>query len=127
MSRHGGETVTAAPRPHERSRVGDAAETVLTALRDETCREILSEIETRALSVDELAERLELPQSTTYRKVGQLTEAGLAAERTRVQPSGHHRNEYRRVVDDVDVAVASDGAIRVTLEMRDPLPSATAD
>lgn len=127
MSEHGGTARTSGPRSRERSHVGDAAETVLTALQDERCRRILSEIETQALSADELTEQLQLPMSTTYRKIGQLTDASLVAERTRVQSSGHHRNEYVRIVDDVDVSVAGDGRIKVTVWVREPLPTVSSD
>jgi DNA-binding transcriptional ArsR family regulator len=113
-------------RPGTHTRVGEAAELVLDALDDEDCRRILGATATEPLSAQELADRLDLPRSTAYRKLERLTEAGLVRERTRVRPSGHHTSEYARVVEDVDVHVGPDGGVEVAVD-RGTRPQVGAD
>jgi DNA-binding transcriptional ArsR family regulator len=83
----------------------DRIETLLEAVGDAGCRAIIGATGERALSANELSESCDLPLSTTYRKLGLLTDAGLLAERTRVRRSGKHASEYVRLVEDVLVSV----------------------
>lgn len=84
---------------------GDEAEPLLGALKDGDCRAILTATGEDSLSAAELSEACDLPLSTTYRKLGLLTDAGLLDERTRVRRSGKHASEYVRLVEDVLVSV----------------------
>jgi len=90
------------------------AETVqsfMDVLTDADCRAMIAATTDEALTARELSEAVDLPLSTTYRKLDRLTETGLLAERTRLAAGGSHPSEYRRSVDDVVVSVgAEDGA-----------------
>jgi DNA-binding transcriptional ArsR family regulator len=83
----------------------DADEALLDAFDDAYCRAILDATSERALSAKEISEACELPLSTTYRKLKQLTDADLLDERTRICRTGKHASEYRRVVEDVVVTL----------------------
>lgn len=85
-------------------------ETVLGALEDPDCRRILEATSDEPLTAGEIMDRCDVPRSTTYRKLEQLTEAGLLNERIRLSPDGKHASEYRRTVDDVTISLeGSDG------------------
>lgn len=95
---------------------------LLDLLGDESCRAILTATGDEALSATELSEALELPLSTTYRKLDRLTEVGLLEEGLRIRRSGKHTHEYARRVDDVHVAIDdADGFVLVLGEARSPV------
>ncbi|MFB6169387.1 MAG: helix-turn-helix domain-containing protein [Haloferacaceae archaeon] len=94
------------------------AQSVLDVLHDEGCRAILRATGERALSAGEVAETCDLAQSTAYRKLDRLVEAGVVEERTRVRRSGTHASEYVRAVDEVTVSLDDDG-VRVRLSERE--------
>lgn len=84
-------------------------EDLLGALEDADCRALLEATGEEALSAGELGERCDIPSSTVYRKVEQLTEAGLLEERLRVSRSGKHTREYRRRVDQISLSIDAGG------------------
>lgn len=84
-------------------------EELLTALDDADCRAVLEATGEEALTAAELGERCDIPSSTVYRKVEQLTETGLLEEQLRVRRSGKHTREYRRRVDELSVSIGDDG------------------
>ncbi|QLD88266.1 winged helix-turn-helix transcriptional regulator [Natronomonas salina] len=90
------------------------APTVVGALDDEQCRDLLSEL-SEPTSVSDLAERADVPLSTTYRKVARLKRAELVDERTEIREGGHHRTRYvrdfERIVLEMDEADRLDVAI----------------
>ncbi|MFB6207484.1 MAG: helix-turn-helix domain-containing protein [Haloglomus sp.] len=86
-----------------------AVASVLSALDDPDCRGILDATGEEALTAREIAEACDLPTSTTYRKLDELTEASLLEERVRLRRSGKHASEYVRAVDDVVVTLGEGG------------------
>ncbi len=96
----------------------EAAQSVLDVLQDADCRRILHATGETALTANEVAERCDLAQSTAYRRLDLLTDAGLAEERTRLRRSGKHTSEYVRAVDDVVVSLDADEGTRVSLSDR---------
>lgn len=85
---------------------GSAVETVFDALADADCREILATLEEPHTARD-VADRCDLPQTSTYRKLETLSEANLVEERTAIRRDGHHASTYVR--DFTGVFVAFDG------------------
>lgn len=79
------------------------AETVLTALHDEDCRAILSEL-TEPRTARELLKRCDIPRSTLYRKIDRLSEATLVKEGTEIREDGSHANRYRLDFEEIIVA-----------------------
>ncbi|WP_254862967.1 winged helix-turn-helix domain-containing protein [Halovivax gelatinilyticus] len=99
---------------------------VLGALEDADCRAILEATTDEAHSASELAEACELALSTTYRKLDQLSEAGLLEEGLRIRRSGKHTSEYSARIDEFTVTVTASDGVQVTLteaESDDPLTS----
>ncbi|WP_254274185.1 winged helix-turn-helix domain-containing protein [Haloarcula marina] len=85
---------------------------VFEALADPDCREILATV-AEPLPAKAVAQQCDLPQTSTYRKLEQLSEAGLVAEQTDVRPDGHHRTTYVRDCNGVFVALDGDDAFDV--------------
>lgn len=85
---------------------------VFEALADPDCRDILATVE-EPLPAKAIADACDLPQTSTYRKLQQLSEAGLVAEETDVRPDGHHTTTYVR--DSTGVFVAFEGDERFDL------------
>lgn len=92
-------------------------EAVLAALEDPDCRALLEATSDEALTAGELIDRCDVPRSTTYRKLEQLTEAGLLEERVRLSPDGKHASEYRRTVDDITISLDDADGMSVGLSL----------
>jgi DNA-binding transcriptional ArsR family regulator len=80
---------------------------VLDALADPECRSILDELGT-PLSAQDVADRCDIPQTSAYRKLEALSEAGLVSEGTEIRTDGHHRRTYERDVSGVLVLRGTD-------------------
>lgn len=107
MSSTPGTTVSAGTqRETERVAESDAdVATLLSALEDEDCRAILEATSEQALSTAELCEQCDLSTSSAYRKVDELTEAGLLQESVRLRPSEAHTSEYRLAVSQLEISL----------------------
>ena len=84
---------------------------VLRVLGDDRSRSILRELADAdgPLAAQEIAERLEIPQSTTYRKLDRLSDSELVDERVGLDGGGHHRAHYTVAVDGIVVSLDGDG------------------
>lgn len=103
-------------------RVGD----ILNALEDEDCRAILAATQEQSLSASELSEECDLPLSTTYRKLEQLTEVKLLDEEIRLSRSGKHTSEYVLAVEDVHMSVSQDNGVELQVTNRADSERATS-
>lgn len=99
--------------------------TLLDALQDADCRAILEATSDQALSASDLCEACEMASSTGYRKVDQLTEAGLLEESIRLDSGGAHTSEYRLAVS--GLAIEFGGGVELTLSPEQTGPTAAAD
>jgi DNA-binding transcriptional ArsR family regulator len=95
-----------------------ATDAVLSALDDPDCRRILTVVASTPSTAAELIDRCELPSSTAYRKLDQLTEAELLEERTRIRADGNHVSEYVCGVSGVSLEFSADG-IALTVDVGD--------
>ena len=102
----------------------DDSEAVLTALEDPDCRALLEATTDEALTAGALTDRCDIARSTTYRKVEQLTEAGLLEERVRISAEGKHASEYRRTFDDVTISIGDSEGVTVGLSKTTATPEA---
>lgn len=96
---------------------GPVAEVVLSVLDDEGCRAILLAAD-QPRSAQELAELTDIPQSTAYRKLDQLTEADLVAEETQIRADGKHTTLYRTDFDSIRVALRDFESFEVEIDRR---------
>ena len=87
-------------------------QSLFDALADPDCRRIVLALETPS-TAKEVADLCDLPQTSTYRKLELLSDAGLVEERTRVRTDGHHASCYVRDFDGVFVAVGEDQSFDV--------------
>lgn len=96
----------------------DVVQSFLEILTDTRCRAMLEATTARPRTAKEISEQVGLPLSTTYRKLDEMTEAGILAERTRLSPGGSHASEYRRVLDEVVVSVTPESGAKLTVAKR---------
>ncbi|MXR51406.1 helix-turn-helix domain-containing protein [Halovenus sp. WSH3] len=124
-SRQGGRFRRSPQRQTEQT-IDDETEisTLMGALEDSDCRAILEAASDRALSASELCEICDLPSSTAYRKVDQLTEAGLLEESVRLCTNGSHTSEYSLAVADLEIDLQ--GGVELTMT-EGAAPPAAAD
>lgn len=85
----------------------------LTALSDPDCRAILEATREEPRTAGELTEACDLAESTAYRKVDELTDAGLLGERIRIRASGRHASEYVPALEDVTVSLAGEDGLEI--------------
>jgi len=91
--------------------------TLLSALEDDDCRAILEATSDQALSTAELCEQCDLSTSSAYRKVDELTEAGLLQESVRLRPSDAHTSEYRLAVSKLEISLGN-GQLELSVTSR---------
>lgn len=85
---------------------------LLAALSDRVCRRILGATTEQALTANELSERLDLPLSTTYRKLDLLCETTTIQQSCRLVAGGHHATQYRCTLGQIHISLSvSDGAL----------------
>ncbi|MES3517035.1 MAG: helix-turn-helix domain-containing protein [Natronomonas sp.] len=90
--------------PLDDDEVDPDLESVLGALYDEDCRTIIESLE-EPMTARDLNERCDIPRSTLYRKLDQLSEATLLSEGTEIREDGSHASRYERDFDAVLIAV----------------------
>lgn len=88
---------------------------VLDALNDEDCRKLVSNLD-EPMTAQELADRTDIPKSTTYRKLDKLTEASVLDERTEIRSDGHHTTRYVIDFEAVRIALGEDREFEVDIE-----------
>lgn len=91
----------------------------LDVLDDPTCQAILAATSNDTLSANEISETCNLPLSTTYRKLDELTEAGLLDEGIRLRQSGKHASEYSRSIEDVLVSIQPNQGVVLHISYRE--------
>ena len=96
-------------------------ESLLGTLEDPDCRAIIEATTSEALSASELSEHCDLPLSTTYRKVDQLTEVGVLDERVRLSRSGQHTSEYVLQLDSIELSVDPEAGVVLEISEDGPL------
>jgi DNA-binding transcriptional ArsR family regulator len=96
-------------------------QTVFDALSDPDCREIAAELDDPA-TAKEVADRCDLPQTSTYRKLERLSDAGLVEERTAVREDGHHATTYIRDFSGVFVAYDGEESYEVDVMTEETTP-----
>lgn len=78
------------------------------ALDDENSWKILAYTSERALSAQELAERLETSRPTVYRRLEDLMDYDLVSERIRLNTTGNHSKEYTSNLKELEVRIENE-------------------
>lgn len=93
------------------------AETLFELLGDELARTILALTSVEALSADALSDRCNASQPTVYRRLDELQEYDLLAERTEYDADGNHYKRYECQLQEVCVGVEN-GSFTTDLRLR---------
>ena len=86
-----------------------AFDELLDLLGDEYACDILQALAGGPMPARSLADRCGMSRPTVYRRLDRLTAAGVVASRLRPAADGHHRQEFRLVLDAVEFRVREDG------------------
>jgi DNA-binding transcriptional ArsR family regulator len=101
------------------SRAGDEpdGERTLSVLADETALAVLAALD-EPLTASEVTETCDVGQSTAYRKLETLVDAGLCEEQVSIRADGCRVSRYRRTVEELRVA-PTDGEVDVETVARE--------
>ena len=77
---------------------------VLSALSDTDSRRILAACDDEPRTAQECAAVCDIPLSSVYRKLDQLSEASLLSEGLRIQPNAHHPREFSTQFDSLSLS-----------------------
>ncbi|ATW86860.1 putative transcriptional regulator [Halohasta litchfieldiae] len=100
------------------------SEDVLSTLGDEPTRTIIETL-SEPMTATELSEACDIPQSTMYRKLDQLTEASLVTESTQIRESGQHTTRYELDFDEIAVQLSEEHTLTTKIDR--PARESTAD
>ena len=90
---------------------------VVAALDDGDSRSIIEALES-PMDARELAERCEIPLSSTYRKLDRLRDAQLLIEGTAIRRDGHHVTRYDVGFERVEIRYEPSTGLRCRIEPR---------
>ncbi|WP_276272148.1 winged helix-turn-helix domain-containing protein [Haloarcula litorea] len=91
--------------------------TVLDALDDEDCREIVRALD-EPMTASEISDASGVPLSTTYRKLELLTESSLLQEGVEVRADGQHASRYAIDFEEVVILLDEDREFEVDIAHR---------
>lgn len=100
------------------------SEDVLSTLGDEPIRTIIETL-SEPMTANELSEACDIPQSTMYRKLDQLTEASLVIESTEIRQSGQHTTRYELDFTQIEILLSDEHTLTAAIER--PTRESTAD
>ena len=90
---------------------------VISALDDGDARAMIEALD-GPMSASELAERCDIPLSSTYRKLERLADAQLLEEGTAIRRDGHHVTRYAVGFDYVEIQFDPATGLRCRIEPR---------
>lgn len=108
------ERQASAPRSDdEEGSTGDVGLAALDVLNDDYTLEIIEALQDRPRTARELIAESTASKPTVYRRLDSLETSGLVASRTTLDPDGHHRLEYRLIVDRLVVDLDQELQVRL--------------
>lgn len=81
---------------------------IFAALDDRTSRNILTQTSETERSAEELAEVIDVSETTVYRRLETLKERGLVQESLRIEKDGNHRRVYRATIKHIEVDITNE-------------------
>jgi predicted transcriptional regulator len=93
---------------------------VLDLFGDSIARATLVIASEGSVSVPDIAEQLDVSDSTIYRRIDPLMEANLLKEHRRIDRHGNQHKEYETILDEVTFAI-EDGSYRVDIQVNQDL------
>lgn len=95
---------------------------VLDALDDPVSRSIIQHLES-PMNASEISDCCDVPLSTTYRKLDQLSDASLLAEITEIRKDGRHTTRYQVDFETVQIHLDNEREFAVSIDR----PARTAE
>ncbi|WP_191906211.1 MULTISPECIES: winged helix-turn-helix domain-containing protein [unclassified Haloarcula] len=86
-----------------------AFDELFALLGDEYVVDILQALSSDEMPARAIAEECDMSRPTVYRRLERLTEAGVVASRLHPESDGHHRQQFRLVLEGVAVQFREDG------------------
>jgi len=86
----------------------DPAE-LLHLLGDEYTRDVLQTLAAEPRTGREIVTASDASKATVYRRLDRLSEAGLVESSTKLDPDGHHREQFRVTFEGATCTVSEDG------------------
>jgi len=99
-------------------------EDVLSTLGDEPTRTIIETL-SEPMTANELSEACDIPLSTMYRKLDQLTEASLVTESTEIRQGGQHTTRYELDFTEIVILLTEEHDLEAAIDR--PSRESTAD
>lgn len=84
-------------------------ETLFALLDDEYARALLVRLTEHAMTAQQLQETTDASLATVYRRLDDLADSGLVAERTRIDDSGNHYAVYDATLGELRVRLTGEG------------------
>lgn len=101
-----------ADRSQERIATADASNVqcnaLLGLLGDEYACDIIRALSTGPMTGRDLLDQFDMSRPTVYRRLDELTTAGLVASELIIDRDGNHRQEYRLVYTDIEFRITDD-------------------
>lgn len=94
-------------------------EDVLSLLGDEYVTDIVEALADGPKPARVLADRCGMSRATVYRRLERLSDVGLVTSRPAIERDGHHRQQFRLVLDELQIEIGEDG-FDCTLSVGDP-------
>lgn len=94
-------------------------ESLLALLGDEYTQRVLQALGGESLTGSELIDRAGVSKATTYRRLADLRDAGLVEATIRLDPGGHHCEQYRLAVENLSITFGPEG-FEVAIEEGSP-------
>lgn len=86
-----------------------AFDELFALLGDEYVIDILQALSSDEMPARAIADECDMSRPTVYRRLERLTEAGVVASRLRPESDGHHRQQFRLVLEGIAVQFREDG------------------
>ena len=100
-------------------------EEVLNLLCDDYARQILAYLSNKPMVAEEIGGKCDGSKSTVYDRLDQLQSLGLVSEDLQIDPQGHHRKQYKTILNSVYITF-NNGRYEVQLEIEEDAPDRLA-
>lgn len=88
---------------------------ILDVFADPVARALLLVASEGPVSVNEIADSLDVSNPTVYRRIDALIDANLLTEYQRIDPEGNQHKEYETILDEITFSIEDQG---YTVEMQ---------
>lgn len=92
-----------------------STEVLLDLLGDEYTRRVFEAVSESPRGGRAVADTAGVSRATAYRRLNELEDAGLVTSEYRLDPDGHHHDQYVAVVDGLSISL-DDGTIETSLD-----------